>query len=140
MQRSLIAIGSAAMLLAAASANAQQPSSTAPLAFVDPNSIPSGYAIVSVDGAGVAVVETTHDTILQATPYPYSYNLGAISSTAPKPAFNITGDGRMEWKKGPTNPVIQGSRHVAGKTDLEAASATPASCMPGQQECRLSEK
>ena len=26
------------------------------------------------------------------------------------------------------------------KTDLEAASATPASCMPGQRGCRLSEK
>ena len=105
--------------------NAQQAGLTGqqPLAFVDSATVPAGYTIVSVDGAGNAVIETTHNTILKTSPYPYSYDLGPITPRAPRPQFNITADGRMDWKSPPMAPTLQGSPHVAGKTDLEAGLA-----------------
>lgn len=118
--RTTLSVFMAAAVVAVITPADAQTNTDLPLAWVDPSTVPAGYRIVSMDGAGNAVIETTHKTILQTTPYPYSYNMAAISPNAPKPQFNITADGRMEWKQGATNPGIQGSRHVAGKTDLEA--------------------
>lgn len=118
--RATLSVFMAAAVVAVIATGSAQAKTDPPLAWVDPSTVPAGYKIVSTDGAGNAVIETTHETILQTTPYPYSYNMAPISPNAPKPQFNITADGGMEWKRGATNPAIQGSRHVAGKTDLEA--------------------